>query len=91
MRQVAVPDSPGSPGSPGFRRVLGWILAVVFLLALILGAGPGILLVNGGGTVHVFGDLELPSLYAWGILWYLVEAVCIILASVHVWREPDEE
>lgn len=71
------------------RRRLGWILAAVFAVAVTLGAGPGIALVNRPGSIPIAG-VKLPYLYAWGVLWYLVEAACVVLAYLWVWRDPDE-
>lgn len=72
------------------RRKFGWILAAVFFLALFMGAGPGVLLVNQPKTVSVCG-LSLPYIYAWGLFWYFVEATCIVLAFVFVWRQEQDE
>ena len=60
-------------------------LPALFLLALFMGAGPGVYLINDGGTC--FG---MPTIYAWGLLWYGVEAICVVLAFLYLWREPEE-
>ncbi|MCZ6795286.1 MAG: hypothetical protein O7J95_16900 [Planctomycetota bacterium] len=73
------------------RKILGWTVAAVFLTALFLGAGPGILLVNRPEMVAVTRELRLPYLYAWGILWYVVEALCVVFACLYFWRDPDED
>ena len=67
------------------RTKLGWILAAVFALAMILGAGPGILLVNQPATW--FG---LPRLYVWGMFWCAVEIAVVIAAYLFVWQTKDE-
>ncbi len=67
------------------------ILAVVFLAAIALGAGPGIWLVNRPQVVTLPGGLSLPLLYAWGLLWYAVEAACVVLAYVLVWRSSGDD
>ena len=74
---------------PGKR--LGRILVVVFVLALIMGPGPGLLLVNRAEQLSLLGGFKLPYLYAWGLLWYGVEAACVVLAYFFVWREPGED
>ena len=61
------------------------ILAAVFALAMILGAGPGILFVNQPATW--FG---LPRLYVWGMFWCTVEIVVVITAYFCVWTTNDE-
>jgi len=70
---------------------VGWTVLVVFTLALVLGSGPGIWLVDGTARVPLPGGLVLPALYAWGLLWYFVEALCIVIAYIFVWRAPDDE
>ena len=78
------------------------VLTALFLLALFMGAGPGLYLIapapahqatgaagpiaNGARTV--FG---LPILYAWGLLWFLVEAVLLLVAYVTIWSRDAEE
>ena len=68
------------------RGKLGWILTVVFAIAMLLGVGPGILLVNQPETW--FG---LPRLYVWGMFWCAVEIVVVVLAYCFVWTTGDEE
>ena len=72
------------------RRTFGWILAAVFFFALFMGAGPGILLVNEPKSIPICG-LPLPYIYAWGLFWYFVEAVCIVLAFIFVWRQEEDD
>ncbi len=50
-----------------------------------MGTGPGVWLVNRPTQV-----LGIPLLYAWAILWYLVEAGVVIAAYFLVWRSPKE-
>ena len=63
---------------------LGRVLTVVFVLALLMGPGPGLMLANRPSTV--FG---IPWLYFWGLLWYVVEVVVVVVAFCCVW--PTEE
>jgi len=67
------------------RKRLGWILAVIFVVSMIMATGPGVLLVNR--PVMVLG---LPVLYVWAIAWYFVQAAVVIAAYWFVWRSPDE-
>jgi len=69
------------------RRKLGLILTVVFAIALLMGPGPGINLVNDARPDPVFG---FPRIYLWGLLWYAVEVTCVVLAYLFVWKKDDE-
>jgi hypothetical protein len=66
----------------------GHLLSAIFLLALVLGPGPGATLIDG--TVEEpniwFG---IPALYLWVVLWFLVMAGCIITAAFTVWKDSD--
>ena len=72
-----------TPSLPDRRLRLGLVMAFVF--ALLMGAGPGLYLVNGyaaaGGTI-----LGMPALYAWAVGWCAVEAVIVLIAYLKVWR-----
>ena len=69
------------------RKNLGWVLAIIFVVALLMGPGPGLLLVNK--PEPTFG---LPTLYVWGLLWYVVEVTVVVLAYFFVWsRSVDDE
>ncbi len=67
------------------RKRLGWTLAGLFIIAMLMATGPGVLLVNR--PTQVFGA---PLLYAWAILWYFVEAGVVVAAYLLVWRTPAE-
>lgn len=71
------------------RSRLAWVLAAVFAIALFLGSGPGMLLVSRPGGLPIFG-LHIPYLYAWGLLWYVVEAGCVAFACVCFWKDDDD-
>ena len=71
-------------------RRLTIVLLVTFTVALLLGPGPGHLLINPDpadpeARRFVFG---LPILYAWALLWFAVQAACIVVAYFTLWREP---
>ncbi|MCB1234400.1 MAG: hypothetical protein KDM91_04970 [Verrucomicrobiae bacterium] len=60
----------------------GRILFAVFVLALVMGPGPGIWLVNPDpgdpeARRFLFG---VPIVYAWAVFWLAVQGVCIVLA-----------
>ena len=71
------------------RKALGWTLAIIFAIAITVGAGPGVLLVNEPRTIDLLG-LRVPWLYAWAVFWYGVEATCVVLAYLLVWRDPAD-
>lgn len=66
------------------RRHRAIVLATGFVVSLLMGVGPGVWLVNHPGDV--FG---LPPLYAWGILWYLVQVAIAVAAYAFLWRHDD--
>lgn len=70
--------------SPTSRKRLARVLAAIFVLSMIMGAGPGVLLVNT--PQPWFG---LPSLCTWGLIWYAVQATVAISAYLFVWRDPQ--
>jgi len=60
------------------------VLTLGFAIAMLMGVGPGVLLVNRPETF-----LGLPLLYAWGIFWYLVIGAIALLAYLFVWNDQD--
>lgn len=62
------------------RKRLAWILAAAFAVAMLMGPGPGMLLVNRPGSF-----LGIPQLYAWGLIWYAVEVLIVVLAYTLIW------
>ncbi len=74
------------------KRRLGWVLTGLFVLALVMGPGPGLYLVNPdpsdpGTPRTIFG---LPIIYAWGLLWFAVQASVLVVAYFTVWRGDEE-
>ena len=53
---------------------------------MILGTGPGVVLVNRPETVG-----GIPLVYAWGILWYVVLVVIAIVAYRWLWNSESDE
>ena len=66
----------------------GHLLSAIFLLALVLGPGPGAPLIDGTPEEPNiwFG---IPALYLWVVFWFLVMAGCIITAARTVWKDSD--
>ena len=73
------------------KTFLGRILAAIFLLAIIMGPGPGLYLASPSADVEPTPMiLGVPVLYAWVVFWFFVQAVVIIIASCKLW-EPMED
>lgn len=69
---------------PKSRR-LAWILLSIFAVSMVMGTGPGILLVNKPDSIY-----GIPLVYAWGILWYVVQVVVGLVAYFTLWRKSDQ-
>ena len=65
----------------------GLILTLVFLSALVLGPGPGAMLIDGsaGDPAVWFG---IPALYLWALLWLVVLSGCVVTAALTIWKKP---
>ncbi|MCG6156465.1 hypothetical protein [Rubinisphaera margarita] len=74
----------GTMTDPRSRRPsrLSVALTIGFVVSILMGIGPGVLLVNRPATF-----LGLPLLYAWGIFWYLVMAVIALAAYLFIWQD----
>ncbi len=75
----------------GKRKRLGVVLTMVFLIAMTMGPGPGMRLINpdvesGEAPVMVFG---VPIVYAWGVGCFLIQVSVIVTAYVLIWRKND--
>lgn len=72
---------------PRKERRLAVLLSVVFAVAVIMGPGPGILLVNPGpdeATARTV--LGMPVIYAWTAFWFGVQVVVVLLSYRFLWR-----
>jgi hypothetical protein len=72
------------------RQKLSIVLSVIFVFALVMGAGPGIYLVNPdpadpAATLTIWGGI--PVIYAWVTFWYLVEATVTATAYFCLWKD----
>ena len=74
-------------------RRLVVILSVIFVLAVVMGTGPGIYLVNPNPNdpQGVITFLGLPILYAWIVWWFLVQAAVILVAYYHLWDGGESD
>ncbi len=68
------------------------LLIVLFLVAILLGAGPGIHLVNPDVTdpAASYTTFGLPTIYVWGLMWYAVQFGVILVAYFRFWKPSDE-
>ena len=72
------------------RARLRNVLVVVFLVAMVMGPGPGLHLVNpdpeGGTPPTWFG---MPVLYVWALCWFVVLATVLVIAHLRLWSDGD--
>ena len=73
------------------KKQLGMWLAIAMVVAMLMGPGPGLRLVNPdisdpNASFLVFG---IPIIYAWGILWFVVQLTIVIIAYRTVWVEDE--
>ncbi|MFP6872688.1 MAG: hypothetical protein VCA55_04185 [Verrucomicrobiales bacterium] len=76
------------PGNTSRKRT-AIILTVIFLVALVMGPGPGSLLIAPPGSDPPFW-FGMPALYLWAILWFFIEAAVIIIAARTLWRKERD-
>ena len=70
-------------------RSLKRLIISVFVLAMIMGPGPGLRLVNpdAADPSATFTFLGIPTIYAWGLFWYFIQLAAIIVAYKRLWKE----
>ena len=68
------------------------LLFVLFLLAMIMGSGPGLYLVNPDISAPnpSFTTFGLPTIYVWGLFWYAVQLGVILRAYFYHWKDDDD-
>ncbi len=68
------------------------LLLLLFLLAMIMGSGPGLYLINPGPDAPraAFTLGGLPIIYLWGLLWYAVQLGVILRAYTTYWQGGDD-
>jgi hypothetical protein len=73
------------------RSGLAVVLSVIFLLALVMGPGPGIYLVNPvpGEPATRRAVLGMPIVYLWAISWFFVQLAVVIVAYCTLWSRQD--
>ncbi|MBA2113793.1 hypothetical protein [Bremerella alba] len=73
------------PAPSSTSRPLSYAATAIVVIALIMGVGPGVLLVN---RPTMF--LGLPLLYFWGIGWYFVICGVAIICYFFIWRGDQD-
>ena len=68
----------------GTSRLSG-VLTSIFCLTMIMGTGPGVLLVNRPEII--FG---VPLVYAWAVFWYVVQIGVALIACLFVWNDRTD-
>ena len=69
------------------------LLVLLFVLAMIMGSGPGLYLINPdpSATDASFTTFGLPTIYVWGLLWYAVQLGVILRAYSRYWKGEGDE
>ena len=75
------------------NKSLSIILTLVFILAMVMGPGPGVYLIDPGpeheGPAPTL--IGLPIVYAWAVLWFGVKAAVLVTAYFTGWADQEEE
>ena len=68
------------------------LLIFLFLLAVFMGAGPGLYLINPdiAEPTATYTSLGLPVIYLLVLCCYAVQFGVILYAYLHLWREDDD-
>ena len=80
-------------GSSSPKSRLGLVLGAVFALAVLMGTGPGLYLVNPDPSdpETKLTVLGMPIIYVWAVCWFFVEAGVILVAYFWLWNsEPAD-
>ena len=62
-------------------------LTILFLVAMFLGAGPGLFFAAGEARIVV----GVPAFYLWVILWFFVLSGIVVYASLNIWSREDDD
>ena len=56
---------------------------------MIMGPGPGLRLINPDASDPnaTFLFAGIPIIYAWGLFWYAIQLIAIIIAYKKLWKE----
>ncbi len=77
----------------GRRRWLAVLLSATFVLAVLMGIGPGLYLINPNPADPnaTFTFLGVPRIYAWAVLWFFVQATVVLVAYFQLWNGVQED
>ena len=69
------------------------LLTVLFLVAVFMGPGPGLHLINPHITdpQTSLTTLGVPTIYLWGLFWYVIQFGVIVIAYRHHWSHHDDD
>ena len=75
------------------KRTLTWVLSIAFVVALVMGPGPGVYLVNPDpANAEPAQTLAgMPIVYAWALFWYVVMAVIVLTAYFKLWQDENSQ
>lgn len=58
----------------------------LFLIAMVMGPGPGMMLVNPAENETNPATLwSMPIIYAWALIWFAVQVAVVVTAYFTVW------
>ena len=74
------------------KKRLAIFLSVAMVFTMLMGPGPGLRLINPdvNGVAESFSVAGIPVIYLWGLLWFFVQVVIVVVAYFTVWNEQDE-
>ena len=83
---------PTAPNKTTRHRRFGLVLFAVFALAMVMGPGPGLRLINPEPTTarESLLILGVPVVYAWGLFWYGVQAAVVVSACLTIWKASED-
>jgi hypothetical protein len=73
------------------RRTLAVVLGLTFAVAMIMGPGPGLYLVNPdrNDPQATFTIAGVPVLYLWALCWFFLQATVVVVAYITLWRTEE--
>ena len=79
--------------SSAHRTWLTVVLSTVFALAVLMGTGPGIYLINPDpADPHAtFVVLGMPVIYIWTVFWFIIQASIVSVAYILLWDRANED
>ena len=91
-RESSTSVHPTAPNKTTRQRRFGLVLFAVFTLAMVMGPGPGLRLINPEPTAarESLLILGVPVVYAWGLFWYGVQAAVVLSACLTIWKPIED-